>query len=53
MNIMIKGQRLTQEQLDAIVPIMNRSMWGEVSQSELEAEALKAMEAAGCPLVPE
>lgn len=50
MSIIHRGHALTQQQLDAIVPVMNRSMHGEIKMKNLGAEIDKALEAAGCPV---
>lgn len=50
MSISIKGVALNQRQLDAITPVMNRLLHGDLKQADLDAACLTAMEAAGCPL---
>jgi F0F1-type ATP synthase delta subunit len=50
MKIIHRGHSLTQQQLDALVPVMNRYMHGEIKKRDFEAEVDKALEAAGCPV---
>lgn len=50
-SITHRGQKLTQQQLDALVPVLNRHMHGEIKKRDLDAEFDKALEAAGCPVV--
>lgn len=47
MHIIHRGHELSQQQLDAIVPVLNESMHGK---QRLEAAIDKALEAAGCPV---
>lgn len=52
---MTKGIRLndlTQAQLDAIVPVINRSMVERMSKKRIEQECIDACERAGCPIDP-
>lgn len=46
----MKGHILNQRQLDAIVPVMNELMQGNVSQKGFEKACIAALEAAGCAL---
>lgn len=41
---------LTQAQLDAIAPVINRSMVERMSKKRLEQECVDACERAGCPI---
>lgn len=52
MKIILRGHLLTQEQLDAIVPVLNQRMHGRLSAAKFEAAAEKACADAGHP-VPE
>jgi hypothetical protein len=49
MGIQLQGQDLTQEQLDAIVPVLNDRMRGRVTHRKFESACLEAMDKAGCP----
>ena len=51
LSILIRGTKLTQEQLDAITPIVDLRMQKLVSAKQFEVRCLQAMEDAGCPLV--
>ncbi len=48
-----KGVKLTQEQLDAVVPVLNWSMQqdGNIPKAEYDLRVEAALEKAGCPLV--
>lgn len=48
----IKLNDLTQPQLDAIVPVINRSMTERMSKKRLYQECIDACERAGCPIDP-
>lgn len=50
MSINMRGHILNQRQLDAIVPVMNQLMAGNVSQKKFEQACVDALEKAGCPL---
>ncbi len=50
LSIVHRGHELTQQQLDALIPVLNRSMRGEINKRKFEAECDKALEAAGCPV---
>lgn len=51
MRIIHRGHELSQQQLDAIVPVLNASMRGKhPGKKRLEAALDKALEAAGCPV---
>ena len=50
LSIEVRGQKLTQQQLDAIVPVVNDRMKKRVSAKDFESACLKAMEEAGVPL---
>lgn len=52
MKIIHRGHVLTQQQLDALVPVLNRSMQGDIKKRDFEAECDKALEAARCPVPP-
>lgn len=51
MIVIHRGHELNQQQLDALVPVLNRHMHGEIKKKDLCAEFDKALEAAGCPVV--
>lgn len=54
MRIIHRGHELSQQQLDAIVPVLNESMRGKhPGKKRLEAALDKALEAAGCPVPAE
>jgi len=51
MRILHRGHELNQDQLDAIVPVLNESMQGKYRQKKkLEAAVDAALVAAGCPI---
>lgn len=51
MSITHRGHVLTQQQLDAIVPVLNNKMQGKIRGAKaFEAAVDKALEAAGCPV---
>ena len=50
LTISLRGVLLSQEQLDAIVPVMNKTMRTDMSPKEFEAACINAMREAGCPL---
>lgn len=51
LRIIHRGVVLDQQQLDAIVPVLNDSMNGVIrGKKKLEAAIDKALEAAGCPV---
>ena len=52
LSVKVRGKELTQQQLDAIVPVVNDRMNKRVSAKNFEDSCLKAMEEAGCPLTP-
>lgn len=52
LTIMHRGHKLTQQQLDTLVPVLNDNMQGKIRKGGFEAAADAALEAAGCP-VPE
>jgi len=45
-----RGQKLTQQQLDALVPVLNDRMHGKISEQKFEAAVDEALEKAGCPV---
>jgi len=51
MSINHKGKKLTQQQLDSIIPVLNRNMamTGKKNQAKFEAACEQAMANAGCP----
>ena len=49
--VIIGDTKLTQEQLNAITPVLNESMRRRWSKKALEQNCRKAMEEAGCPLI--
>lgn len=52
MSIIHRGVVLNQQQLDAIVPVLNQSMDGKHrGRKRLEAAIDKALEEAGCPVI--
>ena len=53
MGIQLQGKDLTQEQLDAIVPVLNDRMRGRVTHRKFESACLEAMDRAGCPFEDE
>lgn len=54
MRIIHRGHELSQQQLDAIVPVLNESMRGKHrGKHRLEAAIDKALGAAGCPVPAE
>jgi len=51
MGIIHRGHELNQQQLDAILPVLQDSMNGRYRvKKKLEAAIDQALEAAGCPL---
>ena len=51
MSVIHHGVKLTHQQLDAIVPVLNESMQGKHrGKKRLEAAIDRALEAAGCPV---
>lgn len=48
----IKMSDITQPQLDAIVPVINRSMTERMSKKRLYQECIDSCERAGCPIDP-
>ncbi|MEA8592298.1 hypothetical protein PZT57_26990 [Pseudomonas aeruginosa] len=51
MRIIHRGHELNQQQLDAILPVLQESMNGRYRvKKKLEAAIDQALEAAGCPL---
>lgn len=51
MGIQLQGQDLTQEQLDAIIPVINARMIGRISNKKFEMACLEAMDRAGYPFI--
>jgi hypothetical protein len=49
--VIIDDTKPTQEQLNAITPVLNESMHRRWSKKALEQHCRKAMEEAGCPLI--
>lgn len=49
MGIVLQGKELNQEQLDAVLPVINARMIGRISHKKFEAACLEAMDKAGCP----
>lgn len=49
MGIQLQGKDLTQEQLDAVLPVINARMIGRIGNRKFEAACLEAMDKAGCP----
>lgn len=52
LQVIHRGHSLSQEQLDALVPVLNKSMRKRMSKKKFEEECDAALIAAGCP-VPE
>lgn len=50
LSIIHRWHALTQQQLDALVPVLNQHMQGKIKKRDFEAECDKALEAAGCPV---
>ena len=52
LSITLKGYKLSQDQLDAIVPVINRRMLKSprLSLRKFEEACVKAMAESGCPL---
>ena len=50
LSITHRGHKLSQPQLDALVPVLNRMMRGEIKKRDFDAECEKAMTEAGCPV---
>lgn len=50
MSLLIGNHKLTQTQLDAIVPVINKSLTERMSKKRIEQECIDACEAAGCPI---
>lgn len=50
MSIILRGYKLTQPQLDAIVPVLNDHMEGKISKKKFEQACVDALDKAGCPL---
>ena len=50
MKIILQGKELTQEQLDAVLPVINARMIGRIALRKFESACLEAMDKAGCPL---
>ena len=50
LSITHRGHKLTQQQLDALVPVLNERMHGKISEQEFEAAVDGALEKAGCPV---
>lgn len=53
MGVVLQGKELNQDQLDAIVPVINERMRGRVSARKFESACLEAMDKAGCPFIPD
>jgi len=52
LKITVNGKKLNQNQLDAVVPIINQSLnlRRGMSKKKFEAACIKSMRKAGCPL---
>lgn len=50
LSITHRGQKLSQTQLDALIPVLNKYMHGEIKKSDFNTEADKALAEAGCPV---
>lgn len=50
LSIELRGTKLNQDQLTAIVPVMNERMNRRMSKKQFEEACVKAMADAGCPL---
>lgn len=53
LSITHRGQKLSQEQLDALLPVLNDNMHGKIKQGHFHAACDAALEAAGCPIKQE
>lgn len=51
MGIQLQGKDLSQEQLDAVRPVIEARMVGRVGNRKFEAACLEAMDKAGCPFI--
>jgi len=49
LKIIHRGHELNQQQLDALVPVLNRRISGEIKNKNFEAECDKALIEAACP----
>ncbi|MDH0342119.1 hypothetical protein [Chromobacterium haemolyticum] len=53
MSMVINGIELSDEQLAAIVPVINKfAQKTRINKKQMEEECLAAMKEAGCPLLP-
>lgn len=50
LEITHRGQVLTQDQVNALIPVLNKRARSRMSLAKIEEECDKALEAAGCPL---
>lgn len=50
MSIILRGHKLTQPQLDAILQVLNDHMNGKISKKKFEQACVDACAAAGCPV---
>lgn len=53
MGIQLQGKYLTQEQLDAVLPVINARMIGRIGNRKFESACIEAMDKAGCPFMDE
>lgn len=52
LSIKLRGVELTQEQVDACIPVVNHRLRRGGSEEAFEQGCITAMEIAGCPFVP-
>lgn len=53
MSMVIKGVELSDDQLNAITPVIKKfAQRSRINKQQMEEECLKAMQEAGCPLHP-
>ena len=53
MIITLQGKDLTEEQLEAVSPVIRARMIGRIGNRKFEAACLEAMDRAGCPFEDE
>jgi hypothetical protein len=53
MIIIHRGHKLSQQQLDAILPVLRQQAQGKISKRKLNKAIDDALEAAGCPVPSE
>src|SRR5690606_23603805 len=50
MSFLLRGHRLNQRQLDAMIPVLNDNMHNRRRKADFEEACVAALEEAGCPL---